>query len=67
MGRKGEVLVAIIHDKLDFDTLRTQQWYRIPMSSQRKWLKDRWPPEIIAFYQTRNSTPKPSPYTIMLK
>jgi hypothetical protein len=53
MGRRGEVLVAIINDLLDFETVRGQHWYRIPVSSQEKWLKDRWPPETIAFYLTR--------------
>jgi hypothetical protein len=56
MARRGEVLIAIINDLLDFETVRSQHWhwYCIPVSSQEKWLKDRWPPETIAFYLTRN-------------
>jgi very-short-patch-repair endonuclease len=50
MTRRGEVLIAIINDLLDFETVRCQHWYRIPVSSQEKWLKDRWPPDIVGFY-----------------
>jgi len=53
MSRRGEVLIAIVNDKLDFDTVRNQHWYRIPISSQEKWLKDRWPPDYVAFYLTK--------------
>lgn len=52
MTRSGEVLVAIINNKLDFSILREQCWYRIPVASVEKWLKDRWPPQWLAFYQT---------------
>lgn len=50
---KGEVLVAIINNWGDFRMLCEQSWYRIPVSSVEKWLKHRWPPEWIAFYQTK--------------
>jgi hypothetical protein len=53
MTRRGEVLVAIINNLLDLETVRSQHWYRIPISSQEKWLKDRWPPDIVAFYLTK--------------
>ena len=53
MGTRGEVLVAILNNLLDFAVARDQHWYRIPVSSVRKWLKDRWPPERLAFYQTK--------------
>jgi very-short-patch-repair endonuclease len=53
MGRPGEVLVAILNNRADFALARDQHWYRIPVSSAAKWLKDRWPPEWLAFYQTR--------------
>ncbi len=33
--------------------IRDQNWYRIPVSSVRNWLKERWPPQWIAFYQTK--------------
>jgi very-short-patch-repair endonuclease len=28
-------------------------WYRIPVSSVNRFLKDRWPPQWLAFYQTK--------------
>lgn len=52
MSKRGEVLVAIINNKLDFSILRDHLWYRIPVSSVERWLKDRWPPKWLAFYQT---------------
>jgi len=53
MSSRGEVLVAIINDKRDFVILQNQNWYRIPVNSAEKWLKRRWPPEWLAFYQTK--------------
>lgn len=50
---RGEVLVAIMNDKRDFAIARDQRWYRIPVGSAKKWLKDRWPPRWLAFYQTK--------------
>lgn len=52
MSKRGEVLVAIINNKLDFAVLREQLWYRIPVSSVEKWLNERWPPKWLAVYQT---------------
>lgn len=49
----GEVLVAIVNNPLDFAVARDRHWYRIPVSSAEKWLKGRWPPRWIAFYQTK--------------
>jgi len=49
----GEVLVAIVNNLLDFAVARDQHWYRIPVSSVHRFLKDRWPPEWLAFYQTK--------------
>ncbi|MBN1936850.1 MAG: hypothetical protein JW934_19470 [Anaerolineae bacterium] len=37
----------------DFEIVRDDHWYRIPVSSQKKWLEQRWPPEWLAFYQTK--------------
>jgi very-short-patch-repair endonuclease len=45
----GEVLVAILNDPAALAILRQQGWYRIPVSTAPK----RWPPRLIAFYQTR--------------
>ncbi|MCK4315149.1 MAG: hypothetical protein KAX24_05200, partial [Anaerolineae bacterium] len=53
MATRGEVLVAILNNLLDFAVARDQHWYRIPVGSVHKWLKDRWPPRWLAFYQTK--------------
>lgn len=53
MANRGEVLVAIMNKPLDFAKLREKLWYRIPVSSVEKWLRDKWPPQWIAFYQTK--------------
>jgi very-short-patch-repair endonuclease len=53
ISERGEVLVAILNNQLDFAILREQGWYRIPVSSVEKWLKERWPPRWLAFYQTK--------------
>ncbi|MCB9419765.1 MAG: DUF559 domain-containing protein [Ardenticatenaceae bacterium] len=53
MAKRGEVLVAIVNDKRDFAIAQNHNWYRIPVSSAKKWLKNRWPPEWLAFYQTK--------------
>ena len=53
MSNRGKVLVAIINNKRDFAIARKHHWYRIPVSKARKWLKGRWPPRWLAFYQTK--------------
>jgi very-short-patch-repair endonuclease len=53
MTSRGEVLIAIINNRLDFNIASETHWYRIPVSSKEKWLKDRWPPEWLALYQTK--------------
>lgn len=53
MSVRGEVLVAIINNQIDFEILRKRNWYRIPVSSVEKWLAHRWPPKWMAFYQTK--------------
>ncbi len=50
---RDAVLVAIMNNLEDFAIARDQHWYRIPVDSARKWLKDRWPPRWLAFYQTK--------------
>ena len=50
---RGEVLVAIVNNLEDMRLAREAGWYRIPVASARKWLADRWPPSLLAFYQTR--------------
>lgn len=49
----GELLVAILNDVRDYHFARDEHWYRIPVSSARKRLKDYWPPRYVAFYQTK--------------
>jgi len=53
MSTRGAVLVAILNNRLDFNLAYEQHWYRIPVSSVKKLLKDRWPPQWLAFYQTK--------------
>lgn len=53
MGRKGEFLVAILNNPVDLELARAQHWYRIPVTSVAKWLARCWPPEALAFYQTK--------------
>src|SRR5688572_22190335 len=53
MAERGELLVAIMNKSLDFSILREKHWYRIPISSQTKWLRETWPPKWLAFYQTK--------------
>jgi hypothetical protein len=53
MPAQGEILVAIINNRLDFNVAYEQHWYRIPVNNAKKLLKDRWPPQWIAFYQTK--------------
>ena len=50
---RGEVLVAIMNNLLDFTIARNQHWYRIPVRSVENLLKKRWPPQWLAFYQTK--------------
>lgn len=52
-GPNEEVLVAILNHPHDLIIARDQHWYRIPVSSAQKWLRRRWPPQWIAFYQTK--------------
>ena len=53
MAKRGQVLVAILNNRLDFAVARDQHWYRVPIGSAHKWLKGRWPPSWLAFYQTK--------------
>ncbi|MGO9482576.1 MAG: endonuclease domain-containing protein [Candidatus Kryptoniota bacterium] len=49
---RGEVLVSILNKEDDLEILKRDLWYRIPVSSAKKWLSKHWPPVWIAFYQT---------------
>lgn len=50
---KDEVLVGIVNSPRDLEIALKENWYRIPVSSAQKWVRDRWPPQWIAFYQTK--------------
>jgi len=51
MTLNQEVLVAILPNLLDLEIACDRHWYRIPVDSVNKFLKLRWPPQWIAFYQ----------------
>ena len=53
MDPRGQVLVVILNNLKDFDILHKKHWYRIPITIANKRLKKRWPPEWLAFYQTK--------------
>ena len=53
MSYRGEVLVTIVNNRADFALAMDKHWYRVPVSSQAKWLRDRWPPKWLALYQTK--------------
>ena len=55
MSSRGELLVAIVKDQRDFEIALKQCWYRIPVDSVHKFLKNRCPPQWLAFYQTKKS------------
>jgi hypothetical protein len=44
---RGELLVAIMNAPSDWEILKTQGWYRIPVSSAPK----RWPPQQLALFE----------------
>lgn len=50
---RGEVLVAIMNNAMDFAIAIEKHWYRIPVPSVENFLKKRWPPKWLAFYQTK--------------
>ena len=53
MTERGELLIAILNEPRHFHIVREHGWYRIPVASADKRLKDRWPPRWLAFYQTK--------------
>ena len=53
MTARGEVLVAIINNLPDMTLDRHRHWARIPSDSVSKFLKNSWPPQWLAFYQTK--------------
>ncbi len=47
-----ELLVGIINNISDFQIIRDQHWYRIPVDKADRLLNKRWPPKWIAFYHS---------------
>lgn len=45
---RGEALVAILNDPAALSILQNEGWYRVPVTTAPR----RWPPKLIAFYQT---------------
>ncbi len=54
MSARGEVLVAIVNNVHDFAVARDHHWYRVPIDNVEKRLKNCWPPQWLAFYQTKD-------------
>jgi len=52
-GYQGNLVVAVMNNNSDLKMLLEKNIYRIPVASYNKYLKDKWIPEFISFYQTR--------------
>lgn len=52
MNERDQVLVAIMNNQRDMKIARDRHWYRIPVQSLEKYLKN-WQPDWLAFYQTK--------------
>lgn len=48
-----EVLVAIMNNQRDLEIARTQHWYRIPVKSADRFIRDIEQMQYLAFYQTK--------------
>ena len=48
-----EVLVAIMNNQRDLEIARTQHWYRIPVKSADRFIRDIEQIQYLAFYQTK--------------
>ncbi len=48
-----EALVAIMNNHRDLEIARTQRWYRIPVKSVNRYIRDIEQMQHLAFYQTR--------------
>ena len=47
-----EVLIAIMNNQRDWEIARTQRWYRIPVKSADRFIRDLEQMQYLAFYQT---------------
>ncbi|MCX7046628.1 MAG: DUF559 domain-containing protein [Candidatus Sumerlaeota bacterium] len=48
---RREVLVAFLKTPDALKRAKSEQWYHAPVTAIKKWVKDRWPPRFVAFYQ----------------
>ena len=48
-----EVLIGIMNNQRDFEIARTQHWYRIPVKSADRYIRDIEQMQYLAFYQTK--------------
>lgn len=48
-----EVLIAIMNNQRDLEIARTQHWYRIPVKSADRFIRDIEQMQYLAFYQTK--------------
>ena len=44
------LLVGLLNLPDDLKLARDKHWYRVPVESAHKWVGDRWPPMVLAFY-----------------
>ena len=47
-----EVLIAIMNNQRDLEIARTQRWYRVPVKSANRFIRDLEQMQYLAFYQT---------------
>ena len=51
MNPSPEVLVALLKTPDALKRAKSDGWYHAPVSAVAKWVKNRWPPQVLAFYQ----------------
>ncbi len=52
MNKACELLVGIVNTVSDFNLILNEHWYRVPQDTVEGFLRNRWPPQWIAFYQS---------------
>lgn len=51
LKNRREVLVALLTTSEALKRARIDHWYHVPTVAVMKWIKNRWPPQHLAFYQ----------------
>ena len=46
-----DVLIAFLRTPDALQRAKVEHWYHVPVASAEKWVKERWPPKFLAFYQ----------------